>query len=235
MDANPDRQVARARERLDAGDAHGAVHLLTEVIDAGGGFADAHYLLGLAYSMVDRRDDALASLEQALKLNPRYVDAHLNRAVLLNELGRYEDAAAAFAAAQELGKVDDTGFSAPMASRLANLHADLAEAYVEAGGLEEAIRQLETAVHLRPTFIDLRYRLARLLLDRGEFARGRAELEGIIRERPGFFDAQAALGMACYLQGDLPAARAVWERCRDAAPKDPRVGAYLSLLQRVGG
>jgi tetratricopeptide (TPR) repeat protein len=235
MDANRDRQVARARELFEAGDAHGAVHLLSEVVAAGGAFADAYHLLGLAFSVVGRRDDALAQLDRALALNPRYVDAHLNRAVLLNDMGRYEEAAAAFAAAQELGRVDDTGFSAPMASRLANLHAELAEAYVEAGGLDDAIRQLETAVHLRPSFIDLRYRLARLLLERGEFARGRAELEGILRERPAFVDARASLGMACYLLGDKAAARAVWEECRQQSPKDPRISAYLALLERVGG
>ena len=235
MDAKADRAVARARELFDAGDVHGAVHVLTEVTRAGGGFADAHNLLGLAYSLVDRKDDALKELDHALKLNPRYVDAHLNRAVLLNEMGRYEDAAAAFAKAQDLGKVDDTGFSAPMASRLANLHAELAEAYVEAGGMDEAIRQLESAVHLRPGFTDLRYRLARLLLDKGETARARAELEGILNERPESLDARASLGMACYLAGDHGAARAAWEQCRRQAPKDARIGAYLSLLERVGG
>jgi len=234
MDARPDRLVARARELFDAGDVHGAIHTLAEVTAGGGGFADAHHLLGLCYSMVGRKDDALSELDRALELNPRYVDAHLNRAVLLNEVGRYDDAATAFAAAQDLGRVDDTGFSAPMASRLANLHADLAEAYVEAGGLEEAIRQLERAVHLRPAYIDLRYRLARLLLERGEVARARTELESILKERASL-DARASLGMACYLQGDLVAARAAWEQCGREAPKDPRIGAYLSLLARIGG
>ncbi len=234
MDARPDRQVARARELFDAGDVHGAVHVLTEVTAGGGGFADAHNLLGLAYSLLGRKDDALKELDCALQLNPRYVDAHLNRAVLLNELGRYEDAEAAFGKAQELGRVDDTGFSAPMASRLANLHAELAEAYVEAGGLDEAIRQLERAVHLRPAFTDLRYRLARLLLDKGEVPRARAELESILKERPSV-DARASLGMACYLAGDHAAARAAWEECRREAPKDARISAYLSLLARVGG
>lgn len=234
MDGKADRQVARARERFEAGDAHGAIHLLTEVVAGGDAFADAHHLLGLAYSMVGRKDDALRQLERALELNPRYVDAHLNRAVLLNETGRYEDAAAAFARAQELGRVDETGYSAPMASRLANLHAELAEAYAEAGGAEEAIRQLEQAVHLRPNFADLRYRLARLLLERGELARARAELEAILRERPAMVDARATLGMACYLAGDVAGARAAWQQCHAEAPKDPRVTAYLALLERVG-
>ncbi len=78
------------------------------------------------------------------------------------------------------------------------------------------------------------YRLARLLLDKGEMARARAELEGILKERPSL-DARASLGMACYLAGDHAAARAAWEQCRREAPKDPRIGAYLSLLTRVGG
>ena len=115
MDARTSHLVARAKERFDAGDAYGTIHLLSEALQAGEAFADAHNLLGLAYSAVGRREDAVAEFDRALALNPRYVDAHLNRAVILNELGRYDDAVAAFAAAQGLGAVDHTGFAAPVA------------------------------------------------------------------------------------------------------------------------
>ena len=194
MDARPDRQVARAKERLDAGDAYGAIHLLREVVATGKAFADAHHLLGLAYSMVGQREEALAEFDRALALNPRYVDAHLNRAVTLNDLGRSEEATAAFAAAQGLGAVDHTGFPAPVASQLANLHAELGEAYMEAGGMAQAI----------------------------------------LAARPGYDAARASLGLACYLLGDRAGARSAWEACRAKSPDDPKVVAYLALLERVG-
>jgi tetratricopeptide (TPR) repeat protein len=233
MDIQPDRIVERAKERIDAGDPYGAVHLLREVTASGRAFADAHHLLGLAYSMVGQKEEALAEFDRALGLNPKYVDAHLNRAVTLNELGRYDEAVAAFAAAQRLGGVDHTGFPAPEASRLANLHAQLAEAYVEAGGIREAIEQYAKAAQLRPEFLDLRYRLARLRLEVGDVELARRELEVILEERPGFFDARAAFGMACYLQGDTAVARAAWQQCRGERPDEPRITAYLALLDRV--
>jgi tetratricopeptide (TPR) repeat protein len=234
MDARPDHAVTRAKERLDAGDAYGAVHLLREVIAGGRVFADAHQYLGLAYSAIGQLENALAEFDRALALNPRYVEAHLNRAVTLNELGRYDDATAAFAAAQVLGAVDHTGFSAPVASQLANMHADLGEAYIEAGGHHEAIRQFEAAVALRPEFLDLRFRLARVRLGEGDAAGARRDLEAILAARPWYAAAHLSLGMACYLLGDHEAARKAWHECRDRTPDDPRIGAYLALLERVG-
>lgn len=235
MDVQPDRIVARAKERIEAGDPYGAVHLLRDVVATGRAFADAHHLLGLAYSLVGQKEEALAEFDRALALNPKYVDAHLNRAVTLNELGRYDDAAAAFAAAQGLGGVDHTGFPAQEASRLANLHAQLAEAYLEAGGVAEAIEQYAKAAALRPEFVDLRYRLARLRLEAGDVAVARSELEAILDARPDFFDARAAYGMASYLMGDRAVARAAWQRCRGERPDEPRITAYLALLDRVSG
>jgi tetratricopeptide (TPR) repeat protein len=205
------------------------------VIASGRAFADARNLLGLALAMVGKREEALAEFDLALSLNPRYVEAHLNRALTLNELGRYDEAAAAFQSAQELGRVDHTGFSAPVASRLANMQADLAEAYLEAGGVDEAITLYEGAVDLRPEFLDLRFRLGRVCLDNGSFERARREFQSIVERQPKFPGARAMLGMACYLTKDIPAARSAWEACQRENPDDPRIRAYLSLLSRVGG
>jgi len=235
MDARPDHLVALAKERLDGGDPHGAVHVLTELVRTGRAFADAHNLLGTALAMLGRREDALVEFDHALTLNPRYVDAMLNRAVTLSDVGRSEEATEAFRAAQVLGAVDHTGFPSNVASLLANLHAELAEAYLEAGGAAQAIQQLEAAVALRPEFVDLRYRLARLYLDGGRVERARLELEGITALRPKFTDGWASLGMARYLLKDIAGARAAWEEGRRLAPSDARFGPLLGLLSRVGG
>lgn len=235
MDARPDHLVRSARERFDAGDAHGAILLLSELTASGQAFADAWNLLGLSYAMIGRREDALVQFDRALQLNNRYVDAHLNRAIVLSDLGRAEEAQEGFAQAQNLGAVDHTGFAAPVASQLANLHADLADAYIEAGGTKQAIGQLEAAVALRPQFVDLRYRLARLYLDEGRTERARLELEGVVAQRPTFADAWITLGMARYLGKDLAGARRAWEEAKRLSPDDLRTGPYLALLARVGG
>jgi tetratricopeptide (TPR) repeat protein len=204
------------------------------------GMALAHHAGALAMHFSGRYAEAVEFYEQAQKiyltLGREVEAARIVRATIdaLMYLGRYDDAVAAFAAAQGLGGVDHTGFPAQEASRLANLHAELAEAYIEAGGVTDAIEQYAKAAKLRPEFLDLRHRLARLRLDAGDAALARSELEAIVELRPSFVEARAALGMACYLLGDTAAARTAWERCRTERPDDARITAYLALLARVG-
>jgi len=232
MDVSPEHLVAQARERFQLQDYHGAVYLLEEVIASGRAFADAHHLLGLSYSLAGQGEKALAQLDQALELNPNYVEALIHRAIVLNEMGREDEASAALRRAGEIGGEPMHGFPSHVAARLANQHAALGEAYAEAGDLPAAVGQYQTALALGPTFHDLRYKLGRLLLEAGRALEAREQFEIIVRDRPHFLDAAAMLGLACYLAGDGLSARAVWEECRERRPEDPRVEAYLAMLAR---
>ena len=232
MDVSPERLVEQANERFQLQDYYGAIHLLEEVIATGRAFADAHHLLGLSYSLAGQPDKALEQLDRALALNPNYVEALIHRALVLNELGREAEADAVLRRARQVGSERRAGFHGHIAAKLANQHAALGEAYLEAGGLNEAIAQYEAALALGPAFHDLRYKLGRLLLEAGRALDAHEQFQTIVRERPSFLDAAAMLGMACYLAGDGLAARAVWEELRARRPEDPRVEAYLALLSR---
>jgi tetratricopeptide (TPR) repeat protein len=232
MDVTPEHLVEQARERFQLQDYYGAIHLLEEVVASGRAFADAHQLLGLSYSLAGQGEKALEQLDRALELNPQYVEAMIHRALVLAELGREDDANAALRTAQRLGAQQQGGFPAHVAAKLANQHAALGDAYLEAGGLAEGIAQYEAALALGPRFHDLRYKLGRMLLEAGRALDARDQFETIVRERPAYLDAAAMLGLACYLSGDGLAARAVWEECRARRPEDPRVEAYLAMLSR---
>ena len=235
MHVSADHLLAQARERFAVQDYYGAPHLLEEVVASGRSFADAHHLLGLSLALLGHKERALASFERALELNPRYIEANIHRGILLNEQGRSAEAEAAFRAAAAWGENGAGGFSTPVAGKLANQHAQLGEAYAEAGALREAIEQLVRAVELGPAFHDLRYRLARLLLEAGRPLEAREQLERIVAEHPEFLDAQAALGLAHYLAGDAAAAREIWDRCQVRRPHNARVEAYLAMAKRLPG
>ena len=232
MDVSPERLVEQANERFQLQDYYGAIHLLEEVIATGRAFADAHHLLGLSYSLAGQPDKALDQLDRALALNPNYIEALIHRALVLNELGREAEANAVLRRARQVTSARRGGFHGHVAAKLANQHAVLGQAYLEAGGLNEAIAQYEEALKLGPDFHDLRYKLGRLLLEAGRALDAHGHFQIIVRERPSFLDAAAMLGLACYLAGDGLAARAVWEELRARRPEDPRVEAYLALLSR---
>jgi tetratricopeptide (TPR) repeat protein len=232
LEVSSDQFVAEAKERFGAQDYFGAVHILEDLVESGRAYADAHHLLGLSYQLLGQSDKALQSLDRALKLNPRYVEALVHRAVVLDALGRGHEAAEALQSAREVGGDTRQGIPVSHAAKLANLHADLAEAYAETGVLERAIEQYQRALELGPTFRDLRYRLARRLLEAGRPREAREELERVVEARPKFYDAWASLGLAAYAAGDTDAARAVWTQIRTERPDDPKVRAYLSMLDR---
>jgi len=221
-----------ARERFAARDYRGAALLLASAIESGEGYADAHHLLGLCYALTEQREQALGAFEAALRLNPRYVEAYLSRAIVLGDLGRSSEAEEALREAQELGRPDATGFSAIVANRLANMHAELARAYREAGALHAAAAQYESALRIRPAFADLRLELARTLIDAGEPQDAGRELDEILSHRPDWLDAMLLRGLAAYLAGDLERAKSVWESASERHPEEPRLETYRSMLAR---
>jgi tetratricopeptide (TPR) repeat protein len=233
MHVSADHLLTQARERFALQDYYGAAHLLESMLETGKSFADVHHLLGLCLAMIGQRERALAQFEQALALNPRYIEANIHRGILLNELGREAEAAAAFQAAVGHEQGGALGFSRQVAGQLANLHAQLGEAYAEAGAATEAIEQFRRAMALGPSFHDLRYRLARLLLEAGRPLEAREELEAILTEHPEFHDARASLGLAHYLSGDAASARELWARFQSQGSTDSRVDAYLAMAQRL--
>src|SRR2546421_3734872 len=232
MDVSPERLVEQANERFQLQDYYGAIHLLEEVVATGRAFADAHHLLGVSYSLAGQPDKALEQLDRALALNPNYIEALIHRALVRNELGREEEANAVLRRAKQIGSERRAGLPGHMAAKLANQHAALGQAYLEAGGLNEAIAQYEAALALGPAFHALRYKLGRLLLEAGRALEAHEHFQTIVRERPAYLDAAAMLGLACYLAGDGLAARAVWGQLKARRPEDPRVEAYLALLSR---
>jgi tetratricopeptide (TPR) repeat protein len=224
--------INQARERFALQDYYGAIHLLEDLVKGGKQFADAHHLLGLSFALLGQPQRALAHFEQALELNPRYIEAHIHRGILLNDLGRTDEATQAFKTAAAHNVRHSSGFPSHVAASLANHHALLASAYAESGAIELAIEQYYRAVELGPSFADIRYRLARVLLESGDALAAREELERVVKDRPNFLDALASLGLARYLSGDVAGAEQVWRECLLERPKNARVEAYLAMLER---
>lgn len=234
MRVSTEHLLQQAHERFAVQDYYGATHILDEILESGRQFADVYHLRGLCLSLLGQPEKALEEFDRSLVVNPRYIDALIHRGVILAELGRSAEADGSFQRAAALGQLGAGGYSRPVASRLANLHAELGDAYAEIGASGDAIHEYQRAVGLGPDFHDLRYRLARLLLEAGRPLEAREELERIVAAQPMFGDAEAALGLAHYLSGDATGAQDIWARCLRQRPGNARVGAYLAMARRLG-
>jgi tetratricopeptide (TPR) repeat protein len=229
-----ERLIARGRDAYAHSDYAAALADLRKVARRQPRFADIHHLLGVCLALVGRPEEALDSFDNAISINPRYVEALVNRAITLHQLGRYDDARASFAAASEADLEEAVGrFPSVLATRLAHAHAQLAELYRQGGAMADAVEQLRRAVDLRPRFADIRNKLAAALIDLGDLQPAIFELQQILEVNPNFLAARINLGLAWYRSDDRKAARREWERCLAQRPDDPHVTAYLRMAEEV--
>jgi tetratricopeptide (TPR) repeat protein len=221
-----------ARERFATRDYRGAALLLDSAIRSGQGYADAHHMLGMCYALTEQPEQALQSFDAAIRLNPRYVEAQLNRAIVLGDLGRAAEAEEGMKQALTLGAPDASGYPTMVADRLANMHADLGRAYREAGAIAKACEHFQTALELRPGFSDLRLELAQTRIEGGNAAAAESELDAVLDKHPRWLDAMLLRGLAAYLSGNLEQAGAFWDRASEQYPDEPRLESYRSMLAR---
>ena len=105
LSSRAQRVLFRARGRQDEGAFQEAADLMTEWLE-GGADRDHHLLrfnLALSYFGLERPADALAQLERAVALAPRYARGWLRLGEAAYELGKYAQAGDAFTRAYDLG------------------------------------------------------------------------------------------------------------------------------------
>jgi tetratricopeptide (TPR) repeat protein len=145
-----------------------------------------------------------------------------NLGTALQEAGRLDGAAAAFAHALALEP------------DYAPAHNGLGSVRRRQGQTDEAIAHLETALRLRPDFDDARFNLANALRDRGRPAQAIARYEELLERRPDDVDAHANLGVAMAEAGRLDDAIGHFRRVVALAPQTAQAHYNLghSLLSR---
>jgi tetratricopeptide (TPR) repeat protein len=135
--------------------------------------ADAHNSRGNALLMLGRHEDALASFEEALRLEPGFVKAALNRAELLvDHLGRSEEGRAACdrLLKRPLDLID-----------AADAYFVKSKAALSIGELRHGLVMADKAIDLapdRPEFIALR---GNILFEQGEYRKALVETDRAIR------------------------------------------------------
>ncbi len=103
----------------------------------------AHHALGSVHLLRRRFDDSLAEYEQAVGLNPSFSHAHNYYAAALAFCGRWREAVEAADRALRLSPRDQF---------VALIHGTAGLAHYVGGNYEDAIRQSQTAIRLRPDY-----------------------------------------------------------------------------------
>jgi tetratricopeptide (TPR) repeat protein len=213
-----------------------AESLLRKAIAGGANYPDIHYTLGIICHHGGKLEEAVREFERSIAQNPRYTESLMSLAITLNELGRYEEAKAAYLkAAQSLTRQGKMEQGNQLAGKIANLHAELGELYLALGKNREAITEYRKALLVAPGFPDLRVRLAIALKESGDYEEGLSELARALTDSPGMISALAQRGMILYLMGRKKEARDAWETALFQDPLNKLIHLYVNTLDRETG
>ena len=237
MDERLKQLLLLGREHYAKRELDKAEQMLRQVLEQDDRFADVHDMLGVIAHARGNFIVAEKHFERAVELNPSYTEAALNLAVTYNDRGKYEAAREVYARikGKPTGALNTLD---PFArGKLANMHADLAQAYADAGLPREAIDEMKKAVGLCPQFADLRTRLGTLFREVNDLAAARTEYEAAVAARGGYVPARIQLGVTLLSLGEADLAEEQWKKALEIDAENTHAKMYLRMLgaQRAKG
>ncbi|MFK7991847.1 MAG: tetratricopeptide repeat protein [Sandaracinaceae bacterium] len=234
MEERTKQLLSLGREHYDKREFEKAEHYLRQVLERDETrFADVLNMLGVIHHDRGRFEEAQGCFEEALSINPNYTEAALNLAVTYNDLGRYDEAKKIYRAALSRGEESPGQLDPFVKGKIANLHAEVAQAYADAGMPSDAMHELRKAILLCPTFADLRLRLANLYRQTGDLDAARFELDEAIKSKPSFVPAHVALGVTLLAMGHKEAAIDRWKAALEIDPDNKAGAMYLRMAENM--
>lgn len=238
MDDQVRELVALGKEHFQRGDYSLAAGHLEQVVARGTAFADVHHMLGVIYHHLGEFEAAQKGFQRALEINPGYVEAALNLAIVCNDMGQYErarqvytDAVARARSKQPRDPNGDEPIDNFTKGKIANLHAAVGDGYLSVRRPNDAAAEFRRALSLCPTFVDLRLKLAAALRDSGDVEGALSEFRLAVQHAPAYVPARVALGAALYASGKLDEAVSQWEEVLRMEPTHRSAGMYLKLAR----
>lgn len=182
-----------------------------QIIAARPANADAHNILGVALAALGKTDEALASLERAIKLNHQAPSYHSNLGEILRQAGRLDEAEKALETAvrldpgnsqalnnlgiinydrKQFGKAVEKYRAALKANpAMAEAHNNLGNALRVVGDLEGAHRAYEEALTLRAKYPEVYNNLGTLLQQQSKTAEAEHAFRKAIQQNPQYVEA----------------------------------------------
>jgi Flp pilus assembly protein TadD len=219
--------MQQGQEAFARGDYGVAEKCFTQVLRHHRDWAELYGKLGAIYHQQGRFNDAMKLYAHAIELNPKYLEARLNLGVLLCDMGRYDYAQKLLAPLKK---------SAPFPgrlnmTRLAEKHMATGDMYSSLQLYDHARVEYEHAAKLRPSWPDLKRRLAVAYRRLGRYLDAIRELEAASAIEPKNLDVQTELALCRFQAGDKPRALGLWQSVLVKDPNHQRAARYLLLAQ----
>lgn len=195
-------------------------------------------MLATIYYDQGKFNKAISTFNKALEIEPNYTDAAVGLSIILNDIGRYDDAKKVFEQAKvqlESKKQAQTEISDKnLHEKFATKHAELADLYLQHQYFNESIEQYIKAISLSVKKSDLIIRLCECYVQSGQKDKAIKELKSLLQSDPKLTAPRLKLGLILYNSHHIAEAVDQWENILRYDSKNQEALRYLKMAQAAG-
>ena len=212
---NP-QQIQGLIQLLNTGQLAKAETLAKSLISAHQNVFILHHVLSLSLDGQQKYAEAVASYQNALKLQANSSDLWFNCAIALSQLNRLDEAVSAY---QQAIKIKPNFFEA---------HGNLGTILQRQGKLDEAIKSYQVGLTINPQDARGHFNLGTALRDKGDLAAAVSSYQQALSLFPNYTDAYNNLGETLRDQGDMTAAVKSYQAALALNPNHPNANYNMA-------
>lgn len=191
-------------------------------------------MLATIYYDQGKFNKAISTFKKALEIDPSYTDAAVGLSIILNDIGRYEDARKVFEEAKALLDQKKQTVTPDLNNIFSDKHAELADMYLQYKRYDESAEQYLRAISLTSNKVDLTLRLTECYVQAGQRDKAIRELKSLLAVEPRLAAPRLKLGLILYNSHHIAEAVDQWENILRFEPKNQEALRYLKMAQAAG-
>lgn len=231
MELTREKQLLnKGKELFQSNNFKKSLMALEEVIEINPRNLEAYFVLGNIFHIKGQLGKAIKAFNKVLELEPNHTDASISLSVILNDIGKYEQAQSVFENANNKVKKEGNGINDPhINKKFAAKHYEIAEMYFSYNRYDEALFEYNKAVALDQSNLEIRIKIAKVYSKKGYSSKAFEELRRLKTENPSYIPAHIALGLLHYGSGNILEAQTQWKSALSKDPFNEELQMYLSL------
>lgn len=226
--------IDEARSAFIEGDYATAEPLLNQPTLINSKNPEVLQMLATIYYDQGKFNKAISTFKKALEIEPGYTDAAVGLSIILNDIGRYDDAKKIFDDAKAQLDAKKQSAEPNINEKFAAKHAELADMYLQYKRFDESAEQYMRAISLSPKKLDLILRLTESYIQSGQKEKAIKELKALLQADPRLTAPRLKLGLILYNSHHIAEAVDQWENILRYDSKNQEAIRYLKMAQAAG-
>lgn len=181
---------------------------------------------------------AIKTFKKALTIDPTYTDAAVGLSIILNDLGKYDEAKKVFEEAQTLidkkRSQQSTHVSNTVEEKFASKHLELANMYMQYKRFTPALEQYQQAYNLSQKKVEITLQMVECHLEAGQAQQAIKILRTLLQSNNKLIAPRLKLGLILYNSHMIAEAVDQWENVLRLDPKNEEATRYLKMAQAAG-